>query len=79
MISVILIISVYSYKCVFCPVQTMCSMSTRSKKEIVVNVERECEEHVTPDIGGKFVTIFGNVTKIITFRWGECSWKCLLQ
>ena len=56
----------------------MCSMSIRSKKEIVVNVERECQEHVTPDIGGKFVAIFGNVTKIITFRWGECSWKCLL-
>ena len=30
----------------------------------VVNVERECEEHVTPDIGGKFVAIFGNVTII---------------
>ena len=35
-----------------------------------MNVERECEEHVTPDIGGKFVAIFGNVTKIITLRWG---------
>ena len=57
----------------------MCSMSTRSKKEIVVNAERECQEHVTPDIGGKFVAIFGNVTKIITLRWEECSWKCLLQ
>ena len=34
-----------------------------------MNVERECEEHVTPDIGGKFVVIFGNVTKIITLRW----------
>lgn len=78
---IVWLISVYSYKCVFCPVQTMCSMSTRTKKEMVVNAECKCQEHVATAcyIGGKFVAIFGNVAKIITLREGECSWKCLLQ
>ena len=57
-------------QCVACP-------QGPGRKWYIVNTECKCGNCLLllPHIGGKFVAIFRNVTKIITLREGECSWK----